>query len=283
MTVFLNSLKDIAENYDHLIIDIFGVLHNGLVAFPDTVNTLQSLKEQGIQTCLLSNTPRRADAAIAQLDDLGIPRNLFDHIVTSGEATYQDFAANREEYGNKGWFIGTDSVQEIIEDFGVTALHSPEGASFILNSIPGTENSNPQQFMDNLKIAANMNLPMICANPDLVVNIGDALYECAGTFAKIYEEHGGHVTYHGKPHAPVYERCHDLLGNPDKSKILAIGDAFHTDITGANNFGIDSVLNLVGIHWEEVRVGGEYSPAKMAELIERHNAKPNFILHGFRY
>jgi len=186
---------------------------------------------------------------------------LYDHIVTAGEATHHALAAREDAFhqscGNACWYIGTAYAIELLHGLDLNMVDTPQDASFILNSMPGTETRDVEILEQRLKIALDKDLPMICANPDLVVNIGDEQYECAGTFAAMYEEMGGRVVYHGKPHAPVYERCHALLGHGDKSKILAIGDAFHTDIAGANEFGIDSLLNLTGIHWDEVTVAGQ--------------------------
>jgi len=282
----LGGLSEIADNYDAFIIDIFGVVHNGIELFPDTIETFQSLKEAGIQTCLLSNSPRRINGAMGQMEIMGLPRDAYDHAVTSGESAYETLKDRGGDLGDDCWFIGNDYVSEITQGIGLNIVSEPEQASFILNSIPGTEKSEVKTLKAQLQIAADKDLPMICANPDLVVNIGAHQYECAGTFAALYEEMGGRVIYHGKPYAPVYERCHDLLGRPDKSKILAIGDAFHTDIAGANAFGIDSILNLTGIHWEEIAMDHAPTEAdfpKLQKLIATKEHKPNFAMGGFRW
>ena len=137
--------------------------------------------------------------------------------------------------------------------------------------------------MKQLRTAANKDLPMLCANPDLVVNIGTELYECAGTFAALYEQMGGRVIYFGKPHKPVYETCFEYLGKPEKSRICAVGDSFHTDITGANRFRIDSVINLIGIHWEEVVTAGKADPAKLEALLESQNTQPIYMMAGLSW
>lgn len=283
---FISGLDDIIDRYDHFILDIFGVIHDGIHPFPDTIATLKHISDTGKQTCLLSNSPRRADGAASQMEMMGISRDLYDHIVTSGEATYMDLRDNKSEYGQKCWFIGGGSyIDELMRDFDYELESDIESADFILNSIPGTEASDRERFIKKLEIAARRDLPMICANPDLVVNIGRETYECAGTFAKIYEDMGGRVTYHGKPHRPVYDKCYEFLGRPDKSKILAIGDAFHTDVTGANRFGVDCALNLVGIHYDEVLDlnGRDICPQKMQSLLESKDAKPAYYMHGFSF
>lgn len=275
MTKFIQNIGSLCETYDHFIIDIFGVIHDGIKPFPETIRTLQALKMSGKKLCLLSNSPRRAHNAAAQMQDMGIDRALYDHIVTSGESTHDALIGENHEFGHDCWFIGKYVVEEIVEGIPDMRLHNgPEKASFILNAIPGTSPPEVADFKDKLKIALDKDLPMICANPDLVVHVGDTLYECAGTFAAMYADMGGRVIYHGKPHAPVYGRCYELLGKPDKSSICAIGDSLHTDIAGANNFGIDSILNLAGIHREEL------TPETLISLDEQPH-KPTYAVNGF--
>ena len=279
----LSGMRQIADEYDAFILDIFGVLHDGIQAFPGTVECLEQMRDAGKQVCLLSNSPRRTEGAAAQMEMMGIGRDLYDHIVTSGEATYQALKNRDASTGDDCWFIGNDYGSEITEGMGLRVLNGPEDARFILNSIPGTEARIVELLRQQLELAASRNLPMICANPDLVVNIGSVQYECAGTFAAYYEELGGEVIYHGKPHAPVYEMCYAVLGQPDKSKICAVGDSFHTDIRGANNFGIDSVMNLVGIHWDEILSDGRIDPQKMRDMLDRAETHPRAMIAGFEW
>ncbi|MFP4313364.1 MAG: TIGR01459 family HAD-type hydrolase [Alphaproteobacteria bacterium] len=292
MARYIQNIGALCDQYDYFIIDIFGVIHDGIKPFPETLKTLQALKISGKTLCLLSNSPRRAHNAAAQMQEMGIARDLYDHIVTSGEHTHeylreifstpphsspsrgQDGFEKVRWEGNRCWVIGHYYIREVIEGLDLDLKDSPQNADFILNAIPGTSPPEVAAFKDNLKIALEKNLPMICANPDLVVHVGDTLYECAGTFAAMYEDMGGRVIYHGKPHAPVYERCYELLGQPDKSRICAIGDSLHTDIAGANNFGIDSILNLSGIHREEL------TPEALEGLNDQPH-RPTYAVNGF--
>ena len=280
----LTGLSDIVSDYDHLILDIFGVIHDGICLFPGTIKCLKEMQNAGKQICLLSNSPRRTEGAVKQMEMMGLSRNLFDHIVTSGEATYQALQSDFNAPDQKCWFIGPAVYSEILEGFQGEIVTGPEDASFILNSIPGTQAQEIARLKKQLVLSQCLGLPMICANPDLVVNIGDEQFECAGTFAALYEEMGGQVIYHGKPHGPVYEMCYDLLGWPDKSKILAVGDSLHTDIAGANAFGIDGCFNLVGIHWEEVQMDhkpGQADLTKIRNVVEAQAHKPTYTMAGF--
>jgi HAD superfamily hydrolase (TIGR01459 family) len=280
MSRLIHGLAEIADEYNHFILDIFGVLHDGLRPFTHTLDTLHHLKQGGKQICLLSNSPRRAHNAADQLKYMGITSDLYDHIVTSGESTHQALINPEDDFhrqcGRACWAIGHSIAHEILHGIsGLKLLNGPEHASFILNAIPGTSPTEVRALKAKLSQAVDMDLPMICANPDLVVHIGENLHECAGTFASVYEEMGGRVVYHGKPHKAVYDRAHSLLGSPDKSRILAVGDSIHTDITGARNFGIHSVLNLGGIHREE------FMPENLYGL-EQYSAQPDFLITQFK-
>ena len=151
----IEGLEEIAGAYDHFILDIFGVIHDGIRPFGGTIRCLQMLQDMGKQTCLLSNSPRRADGACGQMAAMGIPRSLYDHAVTSGEATYQALKSRGDALGDDCWFIGNDYGSEITEGMGLNILSGPEGASFILNSIPGTEASSVEILKQQLQIAAD--------------------------------------------------------------------------------------------------------------------------------
>lgn len=284
----LAGLQEIAPDYDHYILDIFGVIHDGLRPFPGTVRALNALKDAGKQVCLLSNSPRRVRQMESSLTAMGIERGLYNHVVTSGEATFQALQNREDEFhnscGDVCWFIGHGPEYYGLDELGLRVVQGPEDASFILNSTPAADRETQEVLKAMLPYALERDLPMICSNPDLVVMIGNEQYECAGMLARIYEELGGRVVYHGKPHRPVYERAHRLLGAPDKSRVLAVGDAFHTDIAGAHHFGIDSTLNLVGIHWEEVRHDHQPDQAdaeKLGAVLSMQDKKPTYILAGF--
>jgi len=283
---FIDGLSEVAERYDYFILDIFGIIHDGVELFPGTMQCLEELNAMGKQICLLSNSPRRARGAVKQMEYMGLPSSLFHHTVTSGEATYQLLRNPENAPGERYWFIGTDDVHDLLRDLPLEKVPHVNEADFILNSIPGTSGTERVTLIENLYKAHARDLPMVCANPDLVVNIADEQFECAGTFAKIYEEMGGKVIYLGKPHAPVYESCYNFFGRPDKSKILAVGDSVHTDVTGADRFGIDSCFNICGIHWEELTL--DHAPEvsdrdKVLGLLERSEHKPTYIIEGFQW
>jgi len=282
MERIISGVSEIVDQYDCFILDVFGVIHNGIDLFAGTTKCLQELKAAGKRVCLLSNSPRRAHIVGSQILGKGLPdENLFGHVMTSGEATYQ--ALQGMEKSQRCWFIGADIGQEVLDGHDFEQVDGPENADFVLNSMIGQRGEDKAGVIEDLKVAAGRKLPMICANPDLVVNIGAEQYECAGTFAALYEEMGGGVTYHGKPHAPVYEACYEFLGRPDKSRICAVGDAFHTDVAGANAFGIDVVWNIEGIHEDEVScdLSGEIDDRLIEEMVREKVHIPTYVTKGF--
>lgn len=288
MTQLIKGLAEISDRYDGFIIDIFGVIHDGLKLGPHTIEALTHLKNQNKTVCFLSNSPRRADDAGSQCLEMGLPEDLLPPIVTSGEASHSALESFAKKYGRNCWFInsGMPELETITYGVNVNFTNGPEGADFILNSIPGNQSTEKEKLLIQFGYATELGLPMICANPDLVVHIGDKLYECAGTFAKIYEEIGGKVTYFGKPYTPVYESAQIKLGGIPKDKICAIGDSFHTDITGANNFGINSLFNVAGIHREELDLDPDIKTLDsmaIQRLLNKNICKPTYIMDGFSW
>jgi len=283
----LDGIGAIADRYDHYILDIWGVIHNGIAPFTGTIACLQSLKAQNKSILLLSNTPDRSHTVADNLTAMGVTPDLYDHILTAGESAWLGLQNRADQFhqdcGTFCFCPGDDfradenGIPLFFQDLDVTFVDDPADATFFLNACGGATDSLDHQW-DQTKAALAHNLPMICTNPDLVVHVGDELYVCAGTFAKYYEENGGAVLYHGKPHTPIYEMAHSLLGRPDKSRMLAVGDSLHTDIQGANSFGIDSVFNFSGIHGEELANGDG-----LDDVLGGQPHRPQYALDEFKY
>jgi HAD superfamily hydrolase (TIGR01459 family) len=274
------GISALAERYDYFILDIYGVIHDGVKLFPDSINTLTRLKGAGKQTCLLSNTPRLSEETVQDLEKMGLPRDLYTHVLTGGQSA-------REHLGRMEgscWFLADEKFRSLTKDLPLALVYEPEEADFVLNAISGTTPLPVNGINDILDRALKRELPMICANPDLVVDIGEKRHKCAGTYAQYYEDHGGKVTWHGKPHEPVYETARKFFGNPPKEKIVAIGDSLRTDIQGANRFGIDGILNLAGLHREEAgldHANGAVDISKLKQLLEGQPYRPAGTIAGF--
>lgn len=280
----------LADAYDAFIVDIWGVLHNGETVYPGVLETLRRLRAMGRQVCLLSNAPRRADTVAERLKHFGVFRgDAYDHVMSSGEATYIALRDRPDDFhralGRTCVHIGPDRDLCLHRGLDYQLVERVEDAAFLLNSGPIDWEETIEDHLPVLEPAARAGLPMVCANPDLVVVLGDRLVLCAGTFARAYEELGGQVVYHGKPHADVYERCFELLDAPGRDRVLAIGDGLRTDIKGANGFGIDSLLITRGIHAEEVGAGpdGKPDPAKLAAMMAKTGARPTAVAPVFAF
>ena len=253
MTIpILPGFAPVADNYDGFILDLWGLIHDGHTAYPGAADTLRRLQAMGKQVVMLSNSPRRASGLIAMMQGMGIGRDHYTEVMSSGEAVHGELLHRTDPWfaglGKRCLVIGVDRDRQLLEGLDLIRADSPEEADFILNSGPDGPEATLEQFEPMLDRAAALKLPMICANPDLIVMVEGRQVLCAGALAAFYERQGGDVRYRGKPDPAIYQTCFSLLGIADKSRIIAVGDAFHTDMAGARNAGIDGVFCSGGIH-----------------------------------
>ena len=260
----ISGLRELAPRYDGFILDLWGVIHDGLAPLPGAIDCLQSLIDAGKRIVLLSNAPRRADDVVRRITAVGVPVGLYHDVMSSGEEAWQHLKRRDDPfYAALGWrclHIGSERDLEIREDLSLDYVDTPADAQFILNTGPAGWDDRIEDYEPVLREALARGLPMVCANPDLVVQRGSTLHLCAGALAKWYEEAGGRVRWHGKPFRLVYDSCLVVLGIGERSRILAIGDSLRTDIAGAAGAGIDSLLIAGGIHADEFGLRGEEAP-----------------------
>ena len=275
------GLSEIADRYDALIVDLWGVMHDGVRAFPEAVEALVTWRASGRPVCLLSNVPRRLDYLVRRLDGLGVPPQVYDSVLSSGEATFLGLrdrpdAAHRA-LGSRFLHFGGPADLDVVAGLPLERVDDVDRAEFILNSgIDGLD--SPADMYDGaMDRAAARRLPMVCVNPDLVVLVGGQPLVCAGELARRYQALGGPVIYHGKPHTPVFERCLDLLGRPQRA--LMIGDSLSTDIAGAGAMGLDSLWVGTGIHADAMVDAGSGAPdlAGIAALLRDAPAAPAWV------
>src|SRR5579862_1323954 len=250
---FAERLRDIVGNVDVLLSDIWGVVHNGLVAFPEACQALQNFRKAGGTVILITNAPRPADSVQRQLRKLHVADETYDAIVSSGDLTRHYVAAHP---GRKVFWLGPERDSSIHR--GLDAVLSPleEADYLVCTGLLDDETETAEDYRPMMLKARERNLPFICANPDIVVERGDRLIYCAGAIAELYAELGGEAIYYDNPHRPIYQRAMTLAaerqGHPiDRKKVLAIGDSVRTDLTGAREFGIDCLFVTRGIHAEE--------------------------------
>jgi HAD superfamily hydrolase (TIGR01459 family) len=281
---YLRGLREIVGGYDGFILDLWGVLHDGRAPMPGVLDCLERLKSAGKRTTILSNAPRRAALVEARVAEIGIPRTLYDNLMCSGEETWLHLSRRTDPFyaalGSRCYHIGPKRDDTMLADIGLRRVDEVAEADFILNTGPSEYEATVEQYEPLLQAAQARELPMVCANPDLVVIHQGRRAICAGALAQRYEEIGGAVRWHGKPFPSIYETCFGLLGVADRNRILAVGDSLRTDIAGANAVGIASVLVLGGIHGEELGVaaGALPDPARLAAAVAATGQRPSYAI-----
>ena len=270
MTQIIHGLSAVADRYDVLLSDVWGVIHNGHESFPTACAALARWRRERGPVVLISNSPRPAADVANQLDALGVPRDAWTSFVTSGDATRVLLAARAP---GPAWNIGPDRHGPLYDGLGLE-FSDLDHAAFIACTGPNDDEvETPEDYRDDLTAAAARGLPMICANPDLMVQHGDKLIYCGGALAAFYETLGGTAVMAGKPHAPIYdlalEAAARALNAPlDRRRVLTIGDALATDIAGARAQGLDSLFIADGIHRAQVcDADGNLDPAALNALL----------------
>ena len=268
----LPGLSAIAADYDILLCDVWGVIHNGRESWPDACEALARFNRENGHVVLISNSPRPASDVIAQLDGLGVPRDSWRAFVTSGDATRAELSKRAP---GPAWIIGPDRDAILYEGLGLTEAKGADDAAFIsVTGMIDDETETPEHYRDQLAPAAAKGLELICANPDRIVQRGDKIIYCGGSLADLYESLGGRVTMAGKPYGPIYAlalaEAERLLGRPvDRSRVLCIGDGVVTDVLGANQQGLDCLFIAQGIHGDAARGSdGLIDPARAADLLK---------------
>ena len=243
----VSGLSGLAGRYDALICDIWGVLHNGVYAFPPAVDALRRFRAGHGKVVLLTNAPRPPQSIEPQLHAFGVPADCYDAIVTSGSAARTELSRRQPL---SLIHIGPERDVALFEGLKV-ATAGPETADLALcTGLFDDETETPEHYRELLAKLRDRDLPMICANPDVIVQRGDKLIYCAGGIAHAYEKIGGRVEWYGKPHTPIYAAALEAAGQP--SRPLVIGDGPATDIKGANNMGFDTLFVMGGIHAADI-------------------------------
>jgi len=286
----VERLSQLADCYDAFILDLWGVVHNGVRAYPGVIDCLETLHRLGKPVCMLSNAPRRAAGVAAKLDGMEIRPPLYRAIVTSGDAARQALLAPPDDWhralGSRVFHIGPERDLDVLEGLDhLERLDWAEGADFVLNTGPVDFSDTLDTYREALEASAARRLPMVCANPDLVVPVGDRLVICAGTLAEHYRRLGGDVRYHGKPYLSVYQECFRVLDGIAPDRILAVGDGPHTDIPGAAAAGLDSVLITGGILQDRLGTpwGARPEPHRLLSVLSEFDAAPTWVMPGLRW
>lgn len=287
---YISGVSVLSGRYDGFILDLWGVIHDGVAPLPGAAECLCALIGAGKRVALLSNAPRRADDVVRRITQIGVPQGAYHHVMSSGEEAWQFLYRRTDPFyaalGRRCLHICSDRDLEIRDGLALEYVDA-EGAEFILNTGPAGWDDTIDDYAPLMRRCLERRLPMVCANPDLVVMHGEKLALCAGALAEWYQQQGGCVRWHGKPHRSVYDSCLALLGVADRSRILAVGDSLRTDIAGAAAAGIDSLFIAGGIHAEEFGMGegreGRPDLDRLTATLSSGGHHPVAIAAGFRW
>ncbi len=281
----IDGMHALAPDYDGFILDLWGVVHDGTAPFPGVLDCMGRLVGAEKRVVLLSNAPRRSDDVVRRIAKIGVPAGLYHGVMSSGEEAWQHLARRDDPFyaalGRRALHIGSERDLEIREGLGLDVVETPGEADFILNTGPAEWEDTIADYAPVLSAARERDLPMVCANPDLVVIHNGRPALCAGALAEEYERIGGRVRWHGKPHASVYDSCLALLGVAERRRILAIGDSLRTDIAGAAGAGIDALLIAGGVHADEFSADGALDQGRIAAAIRKSGTNPIAVAARF--
>lgn len=277
------SLDDVAGDYQAILCDVWGVLHNGVRAFAEAANALEGVRRKGRAVVLITNAPRPHGDVEAQLDALGVSREAYDRVVTSGDVT-RDLIV---EGSRRVFHIGPDRDLSIYDGLDVELCEEPEASSVVCTGLYDDETETPEDYSDLLMRLRARNMPFICANPDIVVERGDRLIWCAGALARDFGQLGGRTLISGKPHRPIYvaalKAAGEVLGREvAASDVLAIGDGVLTDLKGADLNGIDALYVSGGIHARDYGETLDPDPTRLAAFLDKHGHRPMAVIPRLR-
>ncbi|MBL9050661.1 MAG: TIGR01459 family HAD-type hydrolase [Tabrizicola sp.] len=296
MTEIIRSLADLTGRYDAVFCDLWGCLHNGQTPFPAAVAALQGFRATGGKVVLLTNAPRPKSFVISQLDAMGAPRDAWDIVVTSGDAAQMGMLSGA--VGRRVHHIGAAKDEPFFTDFAEdlatfaktqppierVALKDAEG--IVCTGLADDLNETPEEYRPSLLLGKTLGLPMLCANPDIVVDYGDKRLHCAGALAQMYETMGGTALYFGKPHPPIYDLARRRLGEISglsDPQILCIGDGLRTDVQGGLAEGLDTLFVTGGLEAEHFGVDVENpEPGLLQDWIDARELSPSFAIGRLR-
>ncbi|MBB4286931.1 TIGR01459 family HAD-type hydrolase [Roseospira goensis] len=277
----LPGLAPLVGDRDGLILDLWGVIHDGHSAYPGVTETLARLRDAGLATVLLTNAPRLSGPIADTMADMGIGRDLYGGILSSGDAVHQALRDRTDPafaaLGPRCWHLGPARDRSIFDGLDLTLVETPEEADFVLNTGPWSFDETVADYADRLARCRARALPMVCANPDIEVIREGRRVICAGALAVHYAESGGTVIDRGKPDPAIYDLALARLGITDRRRVLAVGDGLQTDIRGAAAAGLDAVFVTGGLYAEALGLtahGEMPDPARVAALCAAEGVAP---------
>jgi HAD superfamily hydrolase (TIGR01459 family) len=286
VTDFLERIEPLARGYDVLLCDIWGVVHNGIAAFPEACAALTRFRQGGGTVILITNAPRASDAVVRILDRMQVAHEVYDAIVSSGDVT-RGIVGRRA--GQRVFHLGPERDHSIFANLDVSFAPLESADYVVCSGLFDDTVETPDNYRDMLKAMRARALFMVCANPDVVVERGDTLVYCAGALADAYAALGGEVLYCGKPHAPIYDMALSTAASlgggriPARDRVLAVGDSVRTDLKGAAAFGLDVMFVTSGLHAEHY--GSREAPDMKAlnKVFAEAGVAPKAVMSGLKW
>lgn len=288
MSQIVSNLADISDGYDVLFCDLWGCVHNGRAAFPEAVAALQAYRKRGGTVVLLTNAPRSRHHVAPQLQRLGVPDDAWDVITTSGDSARA--AMFQGAAGSKVYFIGYPQDMSVFEPLNI--IQNPveiervelDEAEGIICCGPEDPYADPSEYRGKFILARERGLPLLCFNPDIVVDVGEKRQWCAGALAALYTELGGQSLYFGKPHPPIYDLARRRLAAMGKdapdNRILCVGDGIVTDVAGAMGEDLDVLFITGGLAAAETKTSVQPDPEALGEYLAAQGYDPLYSI-GF--
>lgn len=281
-------LSTLVDRYSVFVLPIFGTLHNGKRLSERAFTCLRNLSTLGKTVAIFSNIPKRRHVLIQDLANIGIPPSLYQHVITSGEEVFHALKERKDAFhsalGKRCYVLGSSESLTLLEGLQLNRVKFIDEADFLLALGPTEWHSDLDYYKPLLKQAYDLNLPMVCASPDLYVKYQGEKSIRAGALAHYYEALGGEVAYHGKPHKTFYKSLLKYLEPFQKNDILILGDSFLTDIKGAVNMNIDSLLCLTDTTAVELKISSEalQKPSfdQVREKIQPLGNPPTYIMEA---
>ena len=276
----VSGLAELTDRYDVILSDVWGVIHNGRESFPQACGALARWRAERGPVILISNAPRPYQDVLPQLDRLGVQRDSWSAMVTSGDATRILLGGHAP---GPAWRIGPDRDAPLYEGLGLEYADAATAAFVSVTGPYDDEVETAEDYRERFVEAVARKLPLICANPDIVVQRGDRLIPCGGALAQLYEAMGGEVIMAGKPHAPIYAlslgEAEAILGHPvDRARVLCIGDGVATDVKGANAQGLDVLFVASGIHGAETIDADGVNAQAVEDLLAKDGARATYAI-----
>lgn len=282
----IQNLSEIAGDYGAMLCDLWGCYHDGIRPYPAAVAACRDFRARGGRVVLLTNAPRPAASVRHFLDQIDAPPESYDEIVSSGGACQA--ALESGAFGHRVEYVGPERDLHMLTDIGIDPAQAEQAEAVLVTGLRDDRTETPDDYAGEIAIWAARGLPMLCANPDIVVDRGHERLWCAGAIARDYEAAGGRVVWYGKPHRPIYERCFEVLealtGRPmPRERVLAIGDGIATDVSGGIRAGLDVCFVTGGLAASELGPDPENpDPARLEAFLSEQGLGPRYAMGRMR-